>query len=128
LENLPKVRFFLADKTGTLTLGRPKISEIKIFSHLTRENFLKMVGAVAVCSHHPVDEAIVNYVNEHKIHIDVPSEFHETSGEGIIATFGSRKIIVGRLEFLENHGLVIPKKIKGEVKMREDEGYGVVGV
>ena len=128
VENLPKVRYFLADKTGTLTLGRPKISEIKIFNRLNRKNFLETLGAVAVCSHHPVDEAIVNYVSEHKIHIDAPGEFHETPGEGIIAIFGGKKIIVGRLEFLKNHGLVIPKKISKEMKIIEGKGYGIVAV
>ncbi|MEK7127153.1 MAG: heavy metal translocating P-type ATPase, partial [Patescibacteria group bacterium] len=103
LEKLPKIKYFLTDKTGTLTRSRPAISQIKIFGKIKKEKLLELLGSAAISSHHPVDEAIVEYLNKNNVHIDAPEKFNEIPGEGVMAEIDHLKIIAGRLELLKKH-------------------------
>lgn len=128
LEKLPKIKFFLTDKTGTLTRGKPKIEDVRIFGHMDKKIFLSLLGSASVNSNHPIDVAMSSYIAQEKIHVDAPDTFHEKSGEGISVSVHKKHIHIGRLEYVKENGVKISNKDALEIQQIKDLGYGVVAV
>lgn len=120
LEKLANIKYFLTDKTGTLTRGTPAITEVKIIGK-NKTKFLELLGSAAISSHHPIDEAIVKYLIAKNVHIDAPQKFDESPGEGIKVELNGTQVLAGRLEYL--------KKYKVDVsKVATYAGFGMTAV
>ncbi len=104
VENLAKIKYFMTDKTGTLTYGKPKISQVTFFDNTTENDFLKIVGTASINSHHPVSQAAIKYLKERNISIELPHDFLEKPGEGIVVKKNGDNIIAGNWDFLERSG------------------------
>ncbi|MEK7104167.1 MAG: cation-translocating P-type ATPase, partial [Patescibacteria group bacterium] len=104
VENLAKIKFFMTDKTGTLTYGKPKISQVNFFDNINESDFLKIVGTASINSHHPASQAAIKYLQERNVSIELPEEFLEKPGEGIMVKKNGDNIIAGSLNFLERSG------------------------
>jgi len=128
MESLPKIDYFLTDKTGTLTYGKPKIKKIEIFSKITEVEFLKTLAVAVINSNHPISKAIINYVREKNIDVLSPDQFHETPGEGMEAEKNSQKIIAGKIKFLEDNGFKISEEEKSKIEEAENIGYGITAM
>lgn len=110
VENLARIKYFMTDKTGTLTYGRPKISQIHFFDNTNESDFLKIVGTASINSHHPASQAAIKYLKERNLSIELPQDFLEKPGEGIIAKKNGDNIIAGSLNFLERSGFTATKE------------------
>ena len=94
LETTHSIDTVVLDKTGTVTEGKPVVTDILTFD--TDENeFLKLAAGVESASEHPLAEAIVEKAKEKKLEIVSPSEFQAISGRGIVASVSGSKIIAG---------------------------------
>jgi len=82
LENLAKVRVITLDKTGTLTVGQPQISEIIAFNGLTGKQLLSIAAALESRSQHPLASAIINAANEETIDVLPAENFQSLTGAG----------------------------------------------
>lgn len=84
LEILSRVDAIMFDKTGTITLGRPKVTDIKIFNNdFTKEKILEISEAIERNSLHPLAKAIVRYASEHTTETIHAKNISEIIGEGI---------------------------------------------
>lgn len=128
LETLPNIRYFLTDKTGTMTCGKPRIVEMKFFSKLKKAKLLEYFGAAAINSTHPIDEAILNYVRSQKIEVPASTRFHETPGEGISTVHENKQLLVGRISFLEESGVLISPEQKADLQTTKNKGYGITAL
>jgi len=94
LETTHSIDTVVLDKTGTVTEGKPVVTDILAFD--TDENeFLKLAAGVESASEHPLAEAIVEKAKEKKLEIVSPTEFQAISGRGIVASVSGSKIIAG---------------------------------
>ena len=94
LETTHSIDTVVLDKTGTVTEGKPVVTDILAFN--TDENeFLKLAAGVESASEHPLAEAIVEKAKEKKLEIVSPTEFQAISGRGIVASVSGSKIIAG---------------------------------
>lgn len=108
IENITKIKVFVTDKTGTLTWGKPKVVGVHVFGGaLSEADLLAFFGAAEVSSGHPAGRAIVSYVQSRNIAIQAPEEMHETPGEGVAATVKGKKILAGKIGFLQSQGVLI---------------------
>ncbi|MEK7104052.1 MAG: HAD-IC family P-type ATPase, partial [Patescibacteria group bacterium] len=73
-------------------------------------DFLKIVGTASINSHHPASQAAIKYLKERDISIELPQDFLEKPGEGIIIKKNGNNIIVGSLNFLERSGFTATKE------------------
>lgn len=105
LETLEKVDTIVVDKTGTLTEGRPRLTEIKAWSGFSEEVLLRFAAAVESHSEHPLGRAVVQGAGERGIDIAEVENFNSTSGAGIEGIVEGKKVLVGKKEFLEDHGV-----------------------
>ncbi|VAW17399.1 Lead, cadmium, zinc and mercury transporting ATPase; Copper-translocating P-type ATPase [hydrothermal vent metagenome] len=98
LEAIGKVTRIAFDKTGTLTKGKPKVTDIKVFSG-TKQEMLKMAGAVEASSSHPLAVAIVEEAKNLDITIPEASDSEALSGRGVRAKVTGKTISVASPRF-----------------------------
>jgi len=104
LERLHKVRVVILDKTGTLTEGKPRVTDVVVASNgpITDESeFLRLVASAERGSEHPLGEAIVRHVRDTlKSVLAEAVEFAAEPGQGISATVDGHRVVVGRPGFV----------------------------
>ena len=107
LERLGSVRTIVLDKTGTLTEGKPRVTDIALIDPAADPaRVLRLVGAAERGSEHPIAEAIVRDAVETR-HLDLPdaAAFEAFAGDGVVATVEGIAVVVGRPAFLAAAGI-----------------------
>ncbi len=102
LELLQKVDTVVLDKTGTLTTGKPRVTDLFIAPELKDDaDVLGMVAGTERASEHPLGEAIVRYAREGRgLTLPDAADFEAIAGQGVRASVGSHKVVVGRADFV----------------------------
>jgi Cd2+/Zn2+-exporting ATPase/Cu+-exporting ATPase len=100
LELLSQADVLLIDKTGTLTLGKPKIVDFRFFndrlaSHLSENDILRLAGTAERYSEHPLAEAVRQAAHDAGVSLDEPHEFEALPGIGVRAMVLGRRVEVG---------------------------------
>ncbi len=105
LEIAHRVDTVVLDKTGTITEGRPKVTDVLSLDGFSKEHLLKTAYSIERFSEHPLASAI----NEHVKDMGFPPaeimDYSAVPGKGIIGTLGDKNILAGNLKLLEEHGL-----------------------
>ena len=132
LENLAKVQVIALDKTGTLTEGEPKISEIKSFYGLTEKQLLSMAVALESRSQHPLASAIMNYAADKNIDVIPAEDFQSLTGAGAKGKikFHSDKnkqeiIYIGKPNLFSEMGIDL-KPVKAQISELQESGNTVI--
>lgn len=107
LETTHLIDTVVLDKTGTVTEGKPAVTDIITFG-VGEDEFLSLAGSIESASEHPLAEAIVEKAKERKLNIVLPSEFRAVSGRGIEASIKGEKIIAGNEKAI--------REVFGEIK------------
>jgi P-type Cu+ transporter len=106
LERLGSVDIVVLDKTGTLTEGKPRVTDIVWADGFARQDeALRLVAAAEAASEHPLGGAIVRQVTAGGVQLPTPSRFESTPGGGVTATIEGHEILVGRPGFLADAGI-----------------------
>jgi Cu+-exporting ATPase len=116
LERLQKVRAVVLDKTGTLTEGKPRVTDILPAPGTASagngsgdlpdlDEVLRLAAIAERGSEHPLGEAIVRHARDERgLALADSTTFEAETGQGVVAGFDGRSIVVGRAEFLAAHG------------------------
>lgn len=105
LEKLERVEILVVDKTGTLTEGKPKLTQIVIFSELEDKTLLRLAAAVEQLSEHPLASAIVNEAKSQGLSIPKVDNFLSVTGEGVKGFVSGQAILVGKWDFLTDQNI-----------------------
>ncbi|MES3032255.1 MAG: heavy metal translocating P-type ATPase [Patescibacteria group bacterium] len=105
LEKLHKVDTVIVDKTGTITIGKPTLVDIKNFSNLDDKNFISVLASLEKKSEHPIAQAIVNYAEENNIKITSVSNFESIKGKGLRGSINNSEYFVGNVNLIDSLGL-----------------------
>jgi Cu+-exporting ATPase len=107
LERLGSVRAVVLDKTGTLTEGRPRVTDVvRVEGALGEDEILALVAAAERGSEHPLADAIVREVTEtRQLALADAGDFLSVAGGGVSATVDGHAVLVGRPGFLESLGV-----------------------
>lgn len=95
IETLARADVLLIDKTGTLTLGRPRIEEVLTFNGRTAGEVLMLAASAERYSEHPLAEAVRTHAVGEGLVLDEPSHFEAIPGKGVLADVTGRRITVG---------------------------------
>ncbi len=98
LENLHKINVIVMDKTGTITEGKPILTDI--VTEIDRDEFLKIAGSLEKNSQHPLASAILNYVEEKNLNLGEITNFNSVSGRGLNGEVAGKKYFAGNLEYM----------------------------
>ena len=107
LQSLKEVTVVALDKTGTLTQGRPVLTDFVVAEGFTEAEALRLVAAVESRSEHPIAEAIVEESRKRALAPATPESFDAVPGFGVSATVDGRKVDVGADRFMERLGLPV---------------------
>ena len=121
LENTGKLKTVVLDKTGTVTEGRPEVTDIFPFSPCSEEELLSAAYSLERKSEHPLAHAVVTEAEERKIPCHDVKEFTILPGNGIMGKIGER-IYRGGSEAYISTFLSLPQEIREKAALWETEG------
>ena len=107
LQALRDVSVVALDKTGTLTKGRPELTDLVPAEGFEYDEVLALVAAIETRSEHPIAEAIVAAAKEKGISFAAIEEFEAVPGFGVSAKVGGRSVSVGADRFMKQLGLEV---------------------
>ena len=113
LQALKHTTIVALDKTGTLTTGRPEMTDLSVAEGFTETEVLRLVAVVETRSEHPIAEAIVAAARRRGLVLAEPESFSGEPGFGVVATVEGRKVMVGADRMMIQSGLDIA--VFGEV-------------
>ncbi|MEL6612504.1 MAG: copper-translocating P-type ATPase, partial [Bacteroidota bacterium] len=105
LQTLTEVEVVALDKTGTLTEGRPTLTDVETAPGFDDDEVLRLVAAVEARSEHPIATALVRAAEEHGLDVPSVSRFRATPGYGVAGAIDGRTIAVGADRFMAQQGL-----------------------
>lgn len=95
------------DKTGTITEGKPIVTDIIPFNEISNIELLTIAASLEKPSEHPLSEAIINKATENKIKFLEVTNFISITGKGIEATINTKKYIAGNIRFITEKNILI---------------------
>ena len=113
LETAHKIKTVVFDKTGTITKGKPILTDLIAYGKYNENELLKIAASVENDSEHPLAEAIVNKAKERNIEIKPYERFRAMPGYGIRAIFEGKEVQIGNRKLMEN------RKINVEISQKD---------
>lgn len=131
IQNAEHVNTVVLDKTGTLTRGKPVVSNIIALDGVSDQQILNLAASAEQYSSHPLGHAIVNRARELGIAISPLEDFNTYAGEGVAAKVGATNVLVGNADLLARYrnGQPVPSPAQADpgstlviVARRGDDG------
>ena len=111
LEETGKVSVVALDKTGTITSGEPRVTDILPYGELTEKELLSLAYSLEKKSEHPLAKAIILRGDEEKIKSADVSDFKAVAGNGLTGTLDGKKLIGGNYSFI-SAAVQVPDEVK----------------
>lgn len=121
LEETGKMDMVVLDKTGTITTGEPKVTDIIPWGKYTKEEFMGFAYSLEKKSEHPLAGAIVSYGKEQGISGEELEEFQAIPGNGLSGRLAGDLLVGGNLNFIQSH-ISVPEDIVQQGKMLANQG------
>jgi Cu+-exporting ATPase len=128
LEQTRKLDVVVLDKTGTLTEGRPQVTDVVLLGELTREELLRLAASAESASEHPLSRAVVDAAVESGIELSPAKQFHAITARGVQAMVDGQLLQVGNRALFEESGFQLGGHAAESVAALESSGRTVVVV
>ena len=128
LEQAHSLEVIVLDKTGTLTLGEPSVTDIWVKDQKLKngaDRLLYLAASVEAGSEHPLGEAIVRAARERELQLAQPEEFKAQTGQGVIARVGGHRVTLGNAKMMKE-GSVPLEGLEAEAERLQSEAKTVV--
>ncbi len=123
LQSARDVDTVVLDKTGTITEGKPRVTDILGYEkNITTEQIIAFAAAIEKPSEHPLAEAIVNEAAEKKITIPKAEDFQAVFGKGVQGICEGVKCFAGNQKFMEENGVFLSNEQESTVEKLSEEG------
>jgi Cu+-exporting ATPase len=126
LERLAKIDTVVLDKTGTLTLGKPFVTDILAFNSVTEAEVLELAAVAERHSEHPLAGAILKETNERGISDGAPESFEVIPGEGILATWQGKPLCLGNRRLIQRQKIILTSGVDEALARLEQQGKTAV--
>ena len=134
IQTLKDVHTIVFDKTGTITKGRPEVTDVVISDlgfriadwesksklQTPESQILWLAASAERGSEHPLGRAIVEKAEAQGLELVEPQEFHAVRGKGVIASVNGSRVLVGSRRLMQEHGLD-PAPLEGTLRLLEEE-------
>ncbi len=125
LEIANKITTIVFDKTGTITKGKPEVTNIISLSNLNEHKILQIIASIEKHSEHSLAEAIINKSKEKNITLITPHNFKAIPGKGVEAELNNNKYFFGNSKLMQEYELNT-KIYNPQVEKLENEGKTVM--
>lgn len=120
LEVMEKVNTLVVDKTGTLTMGKPKLIKVLASENFNEQSVLQMIASIERQSEHPLAEAIVEGAKEQGVSFKEVNNFQSVTGKGVTAELDGKKLALGNSKMMEQSGTKIGSFFEQADQMRQE--------
>lgn len=137
LEKLNGVKVIVTDKTGTITKGKPEVTDIITTSEMSRNKILQLLASLENKSEHPLASAILHKAKEEKLKLLKTEDFEITEGKGLKGKIDDMEYYAGNLKLAKDLGIEPDNKIVEEFAksgktpvlfMSKDKVFGIIGI
>lgn len=139
LEIMEKVNTLVVDKTGTLTVGKPKLTALISAEGIAEEDLLRYAASLEQSSEHPLAEAIVEAAREKNMKLDVVEDFNAVIGKGVVGRINGHEVFIGNKLLMIDKGVDVgphsatadAQRVEGQTVMylgRDRKIIGLLGV
>ena len=128
LELLGKVQWLVVDKTGTLTEGKPRLTDALASGAVDEATLVQLAASLERSSEHPLAAAIVRGAEERKLALIPVTDFRSVTAGGVAGRVNGRAVLVGKQKFLEVENVAVPAALAGRATALQAEGKTVIFV
>jgi P-type Cu2+ transporter len=121
LEGIGALDAIALDKTGTLTVGEPAVTDLIATDGRSDDELLRLVASAEQGSEHPLAAAIVRAARERGLELAEADEFEAVAGHGLKATVGGRRLAVGNARLLQREG-ISPDGLTAQAERLAEDG------
>lgn len=121
LERAGSLEAIILDKTGTITCGEPRVTDVIANGNLSSEEVLRLAASAERGSEHPLGEAVVKAAQERGLTLEEVEGFEAIAGQGVRATLDGRSIILGNVRLMGQNGIEMAG-VEGEIERLQKEG------
>jgi Cu+-exporting ATPase len=121
LQTASKITAMILDKTGTITEGAPKVTDVIVADESYNESYiLKVASSIESGSEHPLAQAIVDSTIEHGITPETVTDFYAIAGHGVRATFNGKELLFGNQKLMLKNGVVLMEFVEKAQKLADE--------
>jgi Cd2+/Zn2+-exporting ATPase/Cu+-exporting ATPase len=126
LEALARVDTLVMDKTGTLTIGRPEVTDVVRFDGGGEGELLALAASVERRSEHPLAAGTLRAAERRGLVLNEPKDFEVYPGEGVLASVHGDRVLCGTEKLMSRGQVEIPEAVLARVQALAAEGKSVV--
>ena len=105
MEALKHVKAVIMDKTGTVTKGNFVLQSLQAAQGYSEAELLQYTASAELVSTHPIAQSIVQAAKERGLTLVRPDSFEEIAGEGLVAHFGTKRVLCGNVKLMQHFGI-----------------------
>jgi Cu+-exporting ATPase len=128
IERMEKVGTLVVDKTGTLTEGKPRLTNVIPAAPFSEHELLTAAAAVEAHSEHPLAAAIVSGATERGITLPNVENFGSTTGGGVSGEVDGRRVLIGKPRFLTSASVSGLEQLESQAAELQQQGHGAMFV
>jgi Cu+-exporting ATPase len=127
LELMEKIDTLVVDKTGTLTVGKPKLISVEPVNGFVEADVLRLAASLERGSEHPLAAAIVEGAEQRGLDLPAGNDFESLTGKGVTGEVDGRDVALGNAVLMSDLGIE-PAALQGQADGHRSEGRGVMFV
>ncbi len=128
LENLGTLRALALDKTGTITIGKPEVTDLLPLPDIPMEELLTIAAAVERRSQHPLAQAVVRRAEAANLHLPEAGELQSLTARGVRSTVNGAIVEIGNLRLWQQEGTLLPDAVVAAVQCLQTQGRSIMVV
>ncbi|TZE83102.1 heavy metal translocating P-type ATPase [Calorimonas adulescens] len=122
LERAHRINAIILDKTGTITKGKPEVTDVISIDGTEENEVLRLAAIAEKNSEHPLGEAIVNKAKENQLQMADPAKFEAIPGHGVVAEIDRKELYLGNRRLINIKNIEISDEIVSILDRLESEG------
>ena len=127
LESAHKVNAIILDKTGTITEGKPAVTDLIWDENVTdKQGFLNVVYSMEKQSEHPLADAVTSYLAEHKAKTKPVESFESLTGKGVTVKVNGVSYFGGNRELMADNGIAVPHSLLAKISEWENQAKTIL--
>jgi Cd2+/Zn2+-exporting ATPase len=126
LENLGLLSAIALDKTGTITRGKPEVSDIVLGQGVEEAHLLQLAASVETRSNHPLAQAVVRRAEADELKLHHAGEIQNLQGRGVQSEVDGQLVRIGNEKMFQEAGLAVPPEIEKRILELSDSGKPIM--
>ncbi|MCC7165681.1 MAG: cadmium-translocating P-type ATPase [Anaerolineae bacterium] len=127
LENLGRLKAIAFDKTGTITHGRPEVTDILVFDgKMSQDELLRLTASAESRSAHPLAQAVVRAAQNKKLALPEASDVESITGKGLQAKVEGRALLIGNFKLLQENNISMSDAAAKQIEALQVSGKTII--